>query len=406
MAGNQIKRKLILSAAERIMSRKGKDAKISEIAKEAGVFDSNIYHYFKNKEDLLFSVAEERTRQSLEDLKLQLQGIREPVSKLSKLIWWQLYRQHTQKEFSSIVLFHCRSRSGFYKHRAFEQILMIRQILDSIIDEGIEKGVFHRSVNKPAMWSIIFGVTDLESILSLSAQETDHTLDDLDHILNLILPMMTVRPDKGDKKLDKLDRIRQAAERVFAEKGYDSATIQDIAGMAEVADGTIYDYFTNKEDLLFSSIKAGFGLSSRPHRFSDHLFSTERDLELKSPLDKIKRFIRYFFYLGLIRPDFTKTFVLHGIYNQQFYQSKAFTAFKRYLETLFPLLDQGKKEGSIRPEVNNRVFRNLLLGGFSINALRWFLSDKRAQLDKEKEILQMIDLYTRSIMVDNTSPAV
>ena len=47
----------ILRAAQEVFSQKGlADSNISEIAKKAGVVDSIIYHYFKNKEDLLFSV--------------------------------------------------------------------------------------------------------------------------------------------------------------------------------------------------------------------------------------------------------------------------------------------------------------------------------------------------------------
>ena len=88
MAEKQQKREQILTAAEKLLSQNGHGTKISDIAREAGVFDSNIYHYFKNKEDLMFSVVEERNRQSVDDLKLQLQGIRDPISKISKLIWW------------------------------------------------------------------------------------------------------------------------------------------------------------------------------------------------------------------------------------------------------------------------------------------------------------------------------
>jgi AcrR family transcriptional regulator len=44
--------------------------------------------------------------------------------------------------------------------------------------------------------------------------------------------------------------ILDAATRVFAEKGFHRATIKDIAHAAGIADGTIYNYFANKESLL------------------------------------------------------------------------------------------------------------------------------------------------------------
>jgi AcrR family transcriptional regulator len=46
-------------------------------------------------------------------------------------------------------------------------------------------------------------------------------------------------------------QILDAATQVFAEKGFNRATIRDVARAAGVADGTIYNYFANKTDLLF-----------------------------------------------------------------------------------------------------------------------------------------------------------
>jgi len=44
----------------------------------------------------------------------------------------------------------------------------------------------------------------------------------------------------------------KAAEKIFAQKGFHEATISDIAKKAEVSEATIYDYFSSKEELLFS----------------------------------------------------------------------------------------------------------------------------------------------------------
>src|ERR671925_590929 len=54
------------------------------------------------------------------------------------------------------------------------------------------------------------------------------------------------------KSDDKRQRILQAAVKVFARRGYHGARVSDIARGAEVADGTIYLYFRNKEDILVS----------------------------------------------------------------------------------------------------------------------------------------------------------
>ncbi len=49
---------------------------------------------------------------------------------------------------------------------------------------------------------------------------------------------------------ERREQILKAAVQVFGEKGYDRATISEIARKAGVAEGSIYNYFKNKGDLL------------------------------------------------------------------------------------------------------------------------------------------------------------
>ena len=49
-------------------------------------------------------------------------------------------------------------------------------------------------------------------------------------------------------------QITAASIKVFSERGYHPATIKDIAETAEVSIGTIYQYFNDKEDLLYLAI--------------------------------------------------------------------------------------------------------------------------------------------------------
>ncbi|MBI4322210.1 MAG: TetR/AcrR family transcriptional regulator [Chloroflexi bacterium] len=49
-------------------------------------------------------------------------------------------------------------------------------------------------------------------------------------------------------------QILEAAARVFARKGFHKATTREIAAEASVAEGTIYNYYTSKRDLLLAMI--------------------------------------------------------------------------------------------------------------------------------------------------------
>ena len=57
---------------------------------------------------------------------------------------------------------------------------------------------------------------------------------------------MQAREQRNEKRA----RILDAAVKVFAERGYFSSTVAEIARAAGVADGTIYLYFKSKDDLL------------------------------------------------------------------------------------------------------------------------------------------------------------
>ncbi len=58
---------------------------------------------------------------------------------------------------------------------------------------------------------------------------------------------MTPPPiDKDEKKI----KILKAAMDVFAEKGFHTARMADVAEIAEIGKGTIYEYFRSKEDLF------------------------------------------------------------------------------------------------------------------------------------------------------------
>ena len=54
------------------------------------------------------------------------------------------------------------------------------------------------------------------------------------------------------KNTEKYYRIIQAATKMFARKGFYKTRISEIAMEAEVADGTVYIYFENKDDILIS----------------------------------------------------------------------------------------------------------------------------------------------------------
>jgi AcrR family transcriptional regulator len=58
------------------------------------------------------------------------------------------------------------------------------------------------------------------------------------------------------KKLETRARIAGAAQRLFAERGFDPVTVAEVARAADVSEGTVFNYFPTKEDLFYSGMEA------------------------------------------------------------------------------------------------------------------------------------------------------
>src|SRR6185436_2614725 len=80
---------------------------------------------------------------------------------------------------------------------------------------------------------------------------------------------------------DKYHRILQSAIAVFAEHGYFNSRVADIAKRAKVADGTIYLYFKNKEQILMAALDSAF----------DTFMATAREelATISDPREKLRR---------------------------------------------------------------------------------------------------------------------
>src|SRR3954467_8061748 len=97
----------------------------------------------------------------------------------------------------------------------------------------------------------------------------------------------------ADKAADKRDRILSAAERIFARHGFFAAKVSDVAKEAGVADGTIYLYFKNKDDLLISLFER------RMQQVNETLKAATA--KVKSPTEQLRAFVKA--YLQLVHDE-------------------------------------------------------------------------------------------------------
>jgi len=148
-------------------------------------------------------------------------------------------------------------------------------------------------------------------------------------------------------------RILEAAEEVFQEKGYDGARMQEIAEHAGINKGLLHYYFQTK-DKLFEAI-----FSVALNRMISRILAI---LELEVPLEaKIDMIVDQYMALLLKNPSLPR-FVLNGL-NKNPDQFIA-RHFKKDVKTAFDnfciAVEKEADKGRIRPIDGRHLFMNMI----------------------------------------------
>ena len=91
---------------------------------------------------------------------------------------------------------------------------------------------------------------------------------------------MGIYERKRREREQRRDQILRAAKKVFSFKGFNRATMEEIAGEAELSPGTLYIYFKNKEELHTSlSIELLEHIGNRINQVAEREVSVDRKLD-------------------------------------------------------------------------------------------------------------------------------
>jgi len=177
--------------------------------------------------------------------------------------------------------------------------------------------------------------------------------------------MATRGPNSGGEKRD---RILRAAVEIFSRKGFFNSKVSEIARAASVADGTIYLYFRNKDDLLISLFEEKMGevVADVRRRIADG----------GNSLEKLKIFIEN--HMDLLEREAGLVEVLQVELRQSTKFLKNYTPVKffEYLEIISDILEEGKREGVLRPDLNVSIARRAIFGALDELSLTYILSRK------------------------------
>jgi len=185
---------------------------------------------------------------------------------------------------------------------------------------------------------------------------------------------MTWRPviHTKEKNNEKYHRILEAAVKVFADQGFFQSTVSQIAKEAGVADGTIYLYFENKDDILvqFFSYKTKQVFA----RFREEVDKAD------NTIDKLRNLIRR--HLEEFQCDRNMAVVYQAETHQssRLVEKQIKEMSKMYFDIVSEIVEQGQEEGVIKKDLYLSLVKRFILGAVDEVINTWLHSSSKYDL--------------------------
>lgn len=155
------KYKQIIDAAVIVIAENGyHQAQVSKIAKQAGVADGTIYLYFKNKEDILVSLFQEKMGEFIEKIEVEIKSAETAAEKLNKLIKTHFSLLAADHHLAIVTQLELRQSNKELRLRINEILKGYLNVVDKIIRTGIETGEFRDEIDTRLARQMIFGTID------------------------------------------------------------------------------------------------------------------------------------------------------------------------------------------------------------------------------------------------------
>jgi len=170
----------------------------------------------------------------------------------------------------------------------------------------------------------------------------------------------------------KYQAIIEAAVRVIAQQGYHNAQVSKIAKEAGVADGTIYVYFENKDDVLISVFNEKMG---------QFIAAINQQMQsLPSVKEKLHCLISMHFGNMAKNKDYAVVTQIELRQSNPVVQEGIGQVLKKYFDLIDNLIEEGKREGLFSAEMDNRLARKMIFGTLDQVVTAWIMKGAKYDL--------------------------
>jgi len=188
-------------------------------------------------------------------------------------------------------------------------------------------------------------------------------------------------------KNNKYHLILEAAIRVFARQGFYQSTVAQIAREAGVADGTIYLYFKNKDDILVQFF------NYRTKQVFDRFRAAVNQSD--NSQDKLRSLIRRHLTEFQRDRNMAVVYQVETHQNSRLAEAQIREMSQMYQDLVSEIVETGQQEGSIRKDLYVGLVKRFILGAVDEVINTWLHSDKNYDLVSMADPL--VDLFVKGI---------
>jgi len=137
------KRKRILDSAIKVFAKTGySDARIQDVAEEAGVSHGTVYIYFKNKDALFMSIFQEILGELIQYISSEIQKEKNAEDKIRRIISMQLDIIEENPDLTKLILIEFPRSGNFLNDSNTNVLSRYIDLISDVLKQGIDEGIF------------------------------------------------------------------------------------------------------------------------------------------------------------------------------------------------------------------------------------------------------------------------
>lgn len=176
------------------------------------------------------------------------------------------------------------------------------------------------------------------------------------------------------KNFDKRNLILDAALKTFVKRGYNDTKVAEIAAEANVAEGTLYNYFSSKEEILLALF------DEKWKKIIDEIKLKINTLD--DPNEKLKAIFKLIIKIIRKDRDLAEIFLIDMKQSNLFLNNYTINRVIEFINIIEEVLKEGKRKGIYKKNLDTRVAKMIIFGAAQGILMSWLLTESKIIKDR------------------------